>query len=68
MLVGNEGAARRKAMELLIRYAEALGAEDFVDTRNVTIIPGSIPDIGLVRRIAPSSIRTRLHRFFSRQR
>ena len=54
MLEGKEGAARRKAMELLVKYAEALGAEDFVDTRNVTIIPGSIPDIGLVRRIVPS--------------
>ena len=41
-------------MELLVRYAEALGADSFVDTSNVTIIPGSIPDISIVRRIVPS--------------
>ena len=28
-------------MELLVRYAEALGAERFVDTRNVAGVPGS---------------------------
>ncbi|OGA18657.1 MAG: hypothetical protein A3G25_00480 [Betaproteobacteria bacterium RIFCSPLOWO2_12_FULL_63_13] len=35
MLDGTEGPARQKAMELLLRYAEALGAERFVATRNV---------------------------------
>jgi len=35
MLDGREGPARQKAMELLLRYGEALGAERFVDTRNV---------------------------------
>lgn len=35
LLDGTEGPARQKAMELLLRYAEALGAERFVDTRNV---------------------------------
>ena len=35
MLDGRSGRARQKAMELLVRYAEALGAERFVDTRNV---------------------------------
>ena len=34
MLDGKEGPARRKAMELLVRYGEALGAERFVDTNN----------------------------------
>lgn len=41
MLDGREGQARRKAMELLVRYAEALGAERFVDTTNVAGVPGS---------------------------
>jgi predicted aconitase len=41
MLDGREGAAKRKAMELLVRYSEALGAERFVDTNNVAGVPGS---------------------------
>ena len=51
MLDGQEGQAVQRAMELLVKYAEGLGAESFVDTRNVTIIPGSIPDVKLVRKI-----------------
>lgn len=35
MLDGKEGKAKQKAMDLLVRYAEALGAERFVDTNNV---------------------------------
>ena len=41
LLDGREGKARQKAMELLVRYAEALGAERFVDTKNVAGVPGS---------------------------
>src|SRR5262245_60998921 len=41
MLEGGEGKARQKAMELLVRYANALGAERFVETRNVAGVPGS---------------------------
>ena len=41
MLDGNDGKARQKAMELLVRYAEALGAERFVATDNVAGVPGS---------------------------
>ena len=41
MLDGREGRARQKAMELLVRYAQALGAERFVDTTNVAGVPGS---------------------------
>jgi len=41
MLDGVHGVARQKAMELLVRYAEALGAERFVDTNNVAGVPGS---------------------------
>ena len=41
MLDGHDGAAKRKAMELLVRYSEALGAERFVDTNNVAGVPGS---------------------------
>jgi predicted aconitase len=32
---GRDGAAIARAMDLLVRYGEALGAEDFVETRNV---------------------------------
>ena len=35
MLDGKRGKARQKAMDLLVRYGEALGAERFVDTTNV---------------------------------
>jgi predicted aconitase len=41
MLDGHAGKARQKAMELLVRYAEALGAERFVDTTNVAGVPGA---------------------------
>jgi predicted aconitase len=40
-LDGAHGNAKQKAMELLVRYAEALGAERFVDTNNVAGVPGS---------------------------
>jgi Uncharacterized conserved protein len=35
MLDGKEGPAVQKAMDLLVRYGEALGAEKLVDTNNV---------------------------------
>ena len=35
MLEGAEGRAKQKAMDLLVRYGEALGAERLVDTNNV---------------------------------
>jgi hypothetical protein len=35
MLDGCEGAAKQKAMDLLVRYGEALGAERLVETHNV---------------------------------
>jgi hypothetical protein len=41
MLDGSGGAAVQKAMELLVRYATALGAERFVETNNVAGVPGS---------------------------
>jgi predicted aconitase len=37
MLDGKEGAGRQRAMELLVRYCKALGAERLVDTNNVAI-------------------------------
>ncbi|WP_140634369.1 aconitase X [Methylibium rhizosphaerae] len=36
MLDGRDGPAVRRAMDLLVRYGEALGAERLVDTNNVT--------------------------------
>jgi predicted aconitase len=41
MLDGAGGVAQQKAMELLVRYAKALGAERFVDTSNIAGVPGS---------------------------
>jgi hypothetical protein len=41
MLDGARGIAPQKAMELLVRYAVALGAERFVDTSNIAGVPGS---------------------------
>src|SRR5215475_11542129 len=35
MLDGRDGAAKQKAMDLLMRYGEALGAERLVETQNV---------------------------------
>jgi predicted aconitase len=40
MLDGRDGKAKQKAMELLVRYAEALGVDRFVDTTNVAGVPG----------------------------
>jgi len=37
LLEGNEGLARQKTMELLVRYGEALGVERLVDTNNVCV-------------------------------
>ena len=39
MLDGDQGKAKQKAMDLLVRYGEALGAERFVDTTNVAGVP-----------------------------
>jgi predicted aconitase len=42
MLDGARGPARQKAMELLVRYGEALGAERFVETNNVATAISSV--------------------------
>jgi len=41
MLDGKSGPARQKAMELLVKYAEALNCERFVATNNIAGVPGS---------------------------
>lgn len=41
VLDGKEGPGRQKAMELLVRYGEALGAERLVDTNNVCVAIGA---------------------------
>jgi predicted aconitase len=41
MLDGQRGKAQQKAMELLVRYGEALNCERFVDTNNVAGVPGT---------------------------
>jgi predicted aconitase len=54
MLEGKEGPARQKAIELLVKYAEGLGSDRFVDTHNATVIVGSIPDVKIVQKVVPS--------------
>ena len=43
MLDGKHGRAKQRAMELLVRYGEALGAERFVNTDNVHLLIGFHP-------------------------
>jgi predicted aconitase len=43
MLDGKQGSARQKAMELLVKYGEALDAERFIDTNNVHVAVGGFP-------------------------
>ncbi len=43
MLDGKEGRARQRAMEILVQYADALGAERFIDTDNVHLLIGFHP-------------------------
>ncbi len=43
MLDGKQGLAKQKAMELLVKYGEALGAERFIDTNNVHLFIGFHP-------------------------
>jgi predicted aconitase len=43
MLDGKQGRARQRAMELLVQYGEALGAERFIDTNNVHLLIGFHP-------------------------
>jgi predicted aconitase len=43
MLEGKHGRAQQRAMEILVQYAEALGAEKFVDTNNVHLFVGFHP-------------------------
>jgi len=40
MLDGRRGPARQRAMDLLVRYAHALGCDRFVDVTNVAGVPG----------------------------
>lgn len=43
MLDGKLGRAKQRAMELLVQYGEALGAERFIDTDNVHLLIGFHP-------------------------
>jgi predicted aconitase len=54
MLEGGQGLARQKAMELLVNYGEAVGADKFVDTNNVSVIVGAIPDADIIKKVVPS--------------
>ena len=49
MLEGKEGLARQKAMELLVKYGDALGAERFINTDNVYIDLGACPYLDIVK-------------------
>jgi hypothetical protein len=46
MYAGEQGPAVQKAMDLLVRYGEALGAERLVDTQNVCGATSSRPASG----------------------
>ncbi|GHV39731.1 hypothetical protein AGMMS49546_12290 [Spirochaetia bacterium] len=52
MLGGKQGPAKQKAMEFLVQYGEALGAEQFVDTNNVTLT--LCPGMEELRSMSPS--------------
>lgn len=43
MLEGKHGPAKERAMEILVQYADALGAERFIDTNNVHLFVGFHP-------------------------
>jgi hypothetical protein len=43
MLDGKRGRAKQRAMEILVQYGEALGAERFIDTNNVHLFIGFHP-------------------------
>lgn len=43
MLDGKRGRAKQRAMEILVQYADALGAERFIDTNNVHLLIGFHP-------------------------
>jgi hypothetical protein len=43
MLDGKHGRAKQRAMEILVQYADALGAPRFVDTNNVHLLIGFHP-------------------------
>jgi predicted aconitase len=43
MLDGKHGPAKQRAMEILVQYADALGAERFIDTNNVHLLIGFHP-------------------------
>ncbi|SKC82323.1 aconitase X [Maledivibacter halophilus] len=45
ILDGSQGNAKQRAMELLVKYGEALGAEKFVEVTNVTGGIGGSPQI-----------------------
>lgn len=53
MLNGENGLAKQKAMDLLVRYGKALGAERFVDTNNVHVLGGFFPYPDLVKKVIP---------------
>ena len=49
MLDGKRGRARQRSMEILVQYADALGAEKFVNTDNVHLLIGFHPYPELVK-------------------
>lgn len=60
MLDGSHGAAKARAMDLLLRYGQALGAERLVETNNVAgAFNASTPS---VRALAARRLRCRLFR------
>jgi predicted aconitase len=64
MLDGTEGPTRQKAMQLLVKYAEALGAEKFITTNNVTVLAGLIEFPEIVEEQVPDLDADRIASLF----
>jgi hypothetical protein len=61
MLKGKEGPAKQKAMELLVKYAEGLGADRFVDTNNATVAAAFLVVVALFIGIKTLYVQVRIH-------
>jgi len=56
MLDGKQGLPTQKAMELLVKYGDALGAEKFIDVDNVYVLSGLFNHAGIFKSIDPDDV------------
>jgi predicted aconitase len=65
LLAGGQGAMRRKIMQTVVRYGEALGAEKLVDITGpghfviAHAIPGISPSLGLLEDLVAEGLKTK---------